>query len=566
MFIKTCKSIKNGKTYFHYQIVSSYRENGKIKHKLIANLGTPSEQDINSLIKGLNRLKKEPLPLEQAQLLCRKIVSFGEFAVLDHIWQKMDISTIIHNSALALPQLQFDIAPYIKLMVFQRLIDPGSELHLAENFKDMYFPELDILEYHKLLRSLGYVIRIKDGIEKQLFEKQKDIFHLDVDVVFYDITSTYFEADGPAIAKKGYSRDKRSDCNQVLIALAITKEGYPIGHEVLEGNLLDKSTVKQAIDKLKNRFSIDTCIFVGDRGMVSTENIHYIEKQGYRYIFAIKRRRIYETEEILEPDLNKYSELIEYDVDGNEKRLKYLEVTKEGKRYFICHNEERAKSDLIKLEKKIGKINKQIEDITKGNHSADALVKRFSRIYNLSRFYKYGLNNKNEFYYEFKEEAFAYEKLIAGKYVIKTNEQMLSGIEIIRVYKNLSRIESSFRDMKDFIEIRPIYHKKEENVRGHIFIAVLAYMMEKVLESYFSSEGKNRITARRILGHLARVKLVINEVNDYTFGTLTESTEEVKEILKKTGLKKFQDIYYLQKKEVKLPELTRKKLAKYAIL
>lgn len=302
MFIKTCKSKKSGKTYLHYQIVQSYRENGKVRHKLIANLGTPSEQDINSLIRGLNRIRETPISLEQAQLQCKKILAFGELAVLDYLWQKMDIDTIIHNCTQSLPKVQFDISPYIKLMVFHRLLNPGSELHLAECFKGIYFPDCDVLEYHKLLRSITYVMRNKDQIEEQLFKKQKDIFHLDVDPVFYDITSTYFEADGPATAKKGYSRDKRNDRNQVLTALAVTKDGYAIGHEVFEGNMLDKSTVKETIDRLKRRFSIDTCIFVGDRGMVTAENIKYMEEQGYRYIFALRRRRLYETEEVIEAD------------------------------------------------------------------------------------------------------------------------------------------------------------------------------------------------------------------------------------------------------------------------
>ena len=565
MFIKTCKSIKNGKTYYHYQIAHSYRENGKVKHKLIANLGSLPQKDVESLIKGLKRLRDKPIALEEAKLQCKRILNFADIEVLDYIWKKLEISNIIKECSDKLENIKYNIIPYIKLMTFYRLLNPGSELRLTEWFTDIYFPELQLLEYHKLLRSLTYIMRIKNDIEKKLFEKQKDLFHLEVDLVFYDITSTYFESDGPAIAKKGYSRDKRNDRNQVIITLAITKEGFPIGHEVLEGNLSDKSTVQSTIDTLKQRFEIDKCIFVGDRGMVSQENIEYLNKVGYKYIFALRRRRLHETENIIDEDLSKYTNLVEYDIDGNEKYLKYLEVKEDNIRYFVCHNPERAEVDKDKLKKRILKINNRIERIIKHKGKADRCIKQFSGIQGISRFYNYGLDNDGKFYYTFKQDAYKYEKLIAGKYVLKTNEALLSAKEIIKAYKNLSRIEDSFRDIKDFLEVRPIFHKSQNNILGHIFISVLAYLLEKVLESYFHVEGKNRITARRIISHLSKIKLVVNKIDDKIFGVVTESTKSVKAILKRLGMNKFTKTYYLEKKKVKIPKTTERKLAKYDI-
>ena len=206
-----------------------------------------------------------------------------------------------------------------------------------------------------------------------------------------------------------------------------------------------------------------------------------------------------------------------------------------------------------------------MEEISKSRRAADQLIKRVGRIYHAGRFYEYGLDKEKRFFYRFKEDAYAYEKLICGKYVLKTNEQRLSCEEIIRAYKTLGRIEEAFKDMKDFLEVRPIFHRTEDNVRGHIFVAVLAYLLEKVLESYFVKSGKCRITARRILGHLSQVKLVVSELNGHIFGKLTENTPEVKAILKKIGLKSFQDTYYLEHKKVTIPETAAEKLVKYDI-
>jgi transposase len=568
MFIKKCYSNKKGVKYANYQIAHSYRQNGKVKHKTIANLGKLKESDIDSLIKGLNKIKEKPISLHEAKLKCKKVYSFGEIQVLNHIWNKLEISEIINDCVKQdkMKNIKFDITPYIKLITFNRLLNASSELKLSFWFKDIYFPEIKSLEYHKLLRSLGYITRIKNDIEKKLFEKQKDLFSLKVDLVFYDITSTYFESDGPEIAKKGYSRDKRNDRNQVLITLAITKEGFPIGHEILEGNLLDKSTVRPLIDTLKKRFEIDTCIFVGDRGMVSRENIKYLEENNYKYIFALRRRRLHEVEEILEPDLNKYNDFIEYNIDVEEKILKYLEIIQNKIRYIICHNPERAESDKENLEKKKEKVINQINDILDNKkQSKDKIIKRFCKVYNINRFYKYGLNEKEDFYYEFDEDSYAYEKLIAGKYVLKTNEHNLGSIDIIKTYKHLSKIEDSFKDMKYFLKVRPVYHQCEDNIRGHIFTTVLAYLLEKVLESYFNEEGKNRITAKRIIRYLEEVKLVENEIDSHSFGCITECDENIKMIIKKIGLKKFQSEYYLQKKNVVLPPSAIKKLSKYDI-
>lgn len=142
--------------------------------------------------------------------------------------------------------------------------------------------------------------------------------------------------------------------------------------------------------------------------------------------------------------------MIYYDIDGNEKRLKYLEVIKGDLRYIICHNPERAKRDLEKLEVKLDKIKRQIEDISRKPKSSGKLIKIFSRIYNINRFYDFGLDENKEFYNIFKDYSYNYEKLICGKYVLKTNDHDMSAKEIIEAYKNLGRIEHSFKDMKDF--------------------------------------------------------------------------------------------------------------------
>ncbi|MFQ5604606.1 MAG: IS1634 family transposase [bacterium] len=175
-----------------------------------------------------------------------------------------------------------------------------SKLALSEWQKTVYFEGQKSFDYHQILRPLDYLEKIRDELEGVLFEKQLDLFHQSVDLVFFDVTSTYFEGEGPEMAERGHSRDGKPENNQIILALAITKSGLTIGHEIYERGRKDSQTVVEMLQRLKSRFQIDQCIFVGDRGMVSADNIAELERMNYEYIFALRKRRLRESAEVLE--------------------------------------------------------------------------------------------------------------------------------------------------------------------------------------------------------------------------------------------------------------------------
>lgn len=566
MFLKTCITKRGDKTYRHYQIVKSYRDNGKTKHKVLANLGRLSQKSIDTLIRGLNRLKEKPLTLKEAELRSRKILSYGDVHVLINLWKRLGISQIITKHLKATSKVNFDVSSYALLMSLHRLIDPASKLALTEWFLRVDFPLIRNLDYQKLLRSLAYLYRIKDSVEADLFQAQKNLFNLKVDIVFYDITSTYFEGKGPSFADNGYSRDRRPDRPQILLALAVTQEGLPIGHETHAGNISDKTTVIELIKKLKTRFNIERCIFVGDRGMVSPQNIAYLKKHHYEYIFALKKRRLRETQEKFEPDLNKYKSLKTFSVDGAPQKLKYLELSEntEDVRYIVCHNEQIAIKDRIKVDERLQKMQDRIKEIIDEYKHPDTILKHVNKIYLVGRFFKYGIR-QGHFFYRLKDKIVEFEKLIAGKYILKTDNQTLSAPEIIRSYKNLTLVEDAFKDIKSFIDIRPTYHRFEPHVKGHVFICVLAYLLQRVLERSFSRNSESKITAKRLLDALSEVKVVENELNGHLVGTIVSSTKEVQHILKKLHMSSFGKTTLLYQKTVKLPDVTLRKLRRYDI-
>ncbi|MBU1895471.1 IS1634 family transposase [Patescibacteria group bacterium] len=566
MFIKRCITKRGAKTYHHYQIVKSYREDGKTRHQVLANLGVLSQKTIDTLIRGLNRIKEKPYSLIETGLKSKKVLAYGDVQVLVALWDRLGISKIINRHLRKKCKASFDVAAYALLMTIHRLINPGSKLALTDWFMKIDFPQISDLDYLKLLRSLAYVYRVKDEVEADLFQAQQNLFNLKVDIIFYDVTSTYFEGEGPEYAAKGYSRDRRPDRVQILLALAVTQEGLPIGHESYAGNISDKSTVIELIEKLKTRFSISRCIFVGDRGMVSPENIAYLKRQNYEYIFALRRRRLRESEDKFETNLEKYKSFKTYSFDGNIKEVKYFEYAADerGRRYLVCHNEEMAIKDQLKVEERIKKISQRIEEIRQEYKNPQIILRYVSRITLVDRFFKYGIAGGKFFFY-LKEESVEFEKLIAGKYVLKTDTKDLSAEKIIETYKNLLIVENAFKDMKNFIDLRPIYHREDIHVKGHIFICVLSYLLQRVLEKYFYQADEPKITARRILAMLADIKVVENELNGHLIGTITESTKETQTILKKLNLQSFGQHTLLYKKTVKLPAVTLTKLRRYNI-
>lgn len=530
MFIKRVTKFYGEKSYTYVHIVESYREKGIVKQRPIAYLGRIGQKDVDSLIKGLNRLKEKPYTLEMLNLTHEDVLSYGDVFLVNSMWKMLGIPEIIKN-LLKGCKVEFDVAKVALLLVANRCIEPASKLAVWEWQKKLWIPEIkEEVDYHKILRALGYLEKIKDGMERALYNHQINLFTQKVDLVFYDITSSYFEGRGPEIAKKGYSSDKRHDCNQILLALALTKEGIPIGHEVYEGNKPHFETVIDLVNKLNKRFEIDKCILIADRGMVSPDNINEIRSSGYDYIFGLRRRRLNEIKEIIEPDFNKY-----HKIRGIAKgELYYIEVKKDGTRYVVCHNPSIAEKDRENLSARKHEKEEKIRSILKKYRDPGVIVKHIAKIPDVDRYFKYRLKGK-EVVYEENQESLEYENLIAGKWVLKTENFSLSTIEVISAYKNLFEVEQAFRTIKSFLDLRPMYHRDDERVRGHVFICVLAYYLQKVMGKLLSKAGLE-LSGLQAIEKLSEIKLVKSRVNDKKVLQAVTLRKGHTEILKALGI------------------------------
>ncbi|GFP25945.1 hypothetical protein HKBW3S25_01431, partial [Candidatus Hakubella thermalkaliphila] len=319
-FIRTVKTrSSSGQVHEYVRIVEAYFEAGQRKQRVLANLGNlvSLRKDIKQIVKGLLRVAGERPLFFKEDLQNERVQEYGLVYVVQKLWAYLELGEAISKSLKA-QKVQLDYERWIKMMVTNKLSDPTSKLGILEWLKGVWWPDhgfapqlfnesLAPEEQEKLLkkevmkfyRALDHLLKMKKPLEKHLYLRLRDLFSLKVDLVFYDVTSSYFEGQGPvSLAKEGYSRDHEPGKKQVLIGLILCNS-LPIGHEVFEGNRVDKKTLKEILAKLKEEFEIDRCILVGDRGLISKENLEELENQDFESILALRKRRSREVKKVL---------------------------------------------------------------------------------------------------------------------------------------------------------------------------------------------------------------------------------------------------------------------------
>jgi len=296
----------------------------------------------------------------------------------------------------------------------------------------------------------------------------------------YDITSSYFEGRKAELAKYGYSRDHRKDRKQIVIGLVTDTQGLPICVEVLEGNTRDSTTVINKIDELKSRFSVEKACFIGDRGMKTEANVEHIKSEGFDFILALSHREVLKLADDDTP-----FQMSLFDVQN------VAEVNVDGRRLIICKNPKagedtkRRRDELLKnTEDSLTKVK---ERINKGRlKHVDAIRKvidKFFEKWKMEKFFKLTIG-EGVLEFERDEEKIESASRLDGVYVIETSleEKEMNSSEIQKSYKLLQVVERAFRSVKDVMEIRPVFHRKEIRIKGHVFICFLAYMVERILQ------------------------------------------------------------------------------------
>jgi len=548
MFVKVTPRKKGNKTYYYAELVESYREDGKVKHRRIAYFGRVDPETARRLKIAFSPDFDSFTNLNKVKYL--SAVPYGNFFLIEYCLKQLGMFDYFqYNFVSPDPHITVSTAlKGIKAMLFQRLLQPDSKLALLEwlpltPLKHFLAPgELDL---QSLYRSLEVLQANLKHVEEYLYHMAIEQFKEDSKELYYDLTSSYFEGRKCIIAEYGYSRDKRKDRKQIVIGLVTTASGFPLKCKVYPGNRVDKTTVKEMISELQEEFPFQEIVLVGDRGMLTADNVATIEELGHKYVMALPR--IQSKKYLKDRDINLKSmrkittDLYAQFIPGGENQ-----------RLLLCLNTQKREEDREYRQFCLQSIQEQLERLNnslgknKTITSRDEAMKRVGMILkeNFARKYFRVVtvnSSKNplgfEIQYQLKTAQIEEDEKLDGTFMICSNEQSYEDEKLIQVYKNLSQVERAFKVIKNELDIRPINHYKPVRVEGHVYLCVLAYFITKVIE-YIAHQKKLNKSAPKILRELSQIALIeIHLPDGQKKYSLTTMQEEHKEIFKAFQIK-----------------------------
>jgi transposase len=541
MFVRAKKSGK----YEYLQVVRNQRVEGRVVQSVIATLGRldvlKKTGQIDRIVASLGRFAEQVAVLEahkDGKTEAAENISVGPALVFERLWREMGLGEII-KSLLAGRHFQFAVERAVFLTVLHRLFNPGSD-RAAEVWRERFaIKGVESLKLHHLYRAMAWLGEelggdkqvgatpfaprcTKDLIEEALFEKRRNLFS-GLDLVFFDTTSIYFEGEGgEEIGQYGKSKDSRPDCKQMVVGAILDGDGRPICCELWPGNTSDVKTLIPVVDRLGRRFGIRRICVVADRGMISAETIRKLQAPSRRvkFILGARLRRVKEIREKVLADEGQYTDVYCARKRGKDPSpLKVKEVRIEGRRYIVCYNEEQARKDAADREAIVAALRDKLKQGDK------SLVG--------NKGYRKYLKTPSE-HFKIDEEKVKSETLFDGIWVLQTDLET-EPAEVALKYKELWQVESLFRSFKSVLETRPIYHKCDDTIRGHVFCSFLALVLLKELQHRMGERGW-RAEWKRLRDELASLEEVKVKTRGKTFVIRTRPRGDAGKALQAAGV------------------------------
>jgi len=555
MFIRTVRARGGrGEKHEYLRLVENYRENGRSKQRVVISLGrrdllAPHLESLVRMLGGGGEWVRAS-GVEPEEAAC-----WGTVLVARHLWHELGLDSILdcaeeRRSGASLSERAF-------VLVANRLCSPGSEHHLASWLETDYVcdgkggrwvapweehgrVQVNRTWLQRWYRTLDRLVDRKEAVEEALYYRLRDLFSLRAELVFYDVTSTYFEGGGPeGLGGHGYSRDGRPHNAQVQMGVVMVN-GWPVAHHVFPGNWRESETVGEVLEDLERRFGLKRVVFVGDRGMVTSDNLVMLRGREQGYLVGLQRRRREDVYRTIVKATGPWEECPgTAGVKGEGSRTLVQEVAGDepGVRIFVVHSEERLAYERAMRERAMERTRRELEKLerrvaegkVKAPEKIGAAAARILTRNHGHRYYDWVLEDGVFRYFEHPnlERERAYE----GKYLIQTEERGLTPVEAVAAYKELSEVERTFRCLKDVIEMRPVYHRDEGRVRGHIFVAVLAFLLKRALEKKLKMAGST-LSAEAALEALRTIHVVHMQVGSERKQGLTGGSGRAREVLR----------------------------------
>ncbi len=547
MFVRA--KIVDGVTYL--QLVENQRVDGKTKQRVIGSLGrldaVKESGGIDGLLVSLAKFSDKLAVLGEMKGLDLSVQPKREIApalVFGRLWREVGLDGVIRD-LLGGRKFEFDVERAVFLTVLHRLCDPGSDRQAAlwkESLGVAAFTKLDLHHLYRAMAWLGEELPeseqdsdptpltkrcAKDRIEELLFDRRRDLF-TKLDLVFFDTTSIYFEGEGgESIGQRGHSKDHRPDLKQMVVGAVIDSAGRPVCCELWPGNTTDVTTLVPVARRLKTRFGIERVCVVADRGMISEKTRSELQQLGFLYIIGVRMRSSNRADEVLSRPGRYHVITPPRQHAKDPSPLEVKEVILDdlpGVRHVICRNEDQAGKD---------------------RHDRDAIITALETALKKGDKSLIGNNGFRRFVATSDEKAFAIdyakakaEERLDGKWLLVTNAdaQTLSTVDIAVKYKQLWMVEDIFRSMKSLLETRPIWHKHDQTIRGHVFCSFLALILRKELQDRLERAGHGDVEWADIINGLRAIAEFDLTTTGKEFTVRTNATGAAAKAIAATGV------------------------------
>ena len=477
MFVRVKRSVQGGQAYEYLQLVESFREAGRVRQRVRATLGRRDQLvasgALDSLLHSLARFSDRLRVVERVRsggLTAHQAKPWGPALVFGRLWETQGLPTILQHLTAA-RRVGFDIERACFALALQRLCAPGSDRQGAAWLQTVEAPGLAALELHHLYRTAGGILAPhREALELALFQRDRDLFTQSLDLLFIDTTSVFVWRDTETpLRRRGYSRDRRPDQPQVVLCVAVDRQGWPVAWDILPGNTADRPAFRALIGRLRTRFRIGRVIVVADRGMMAASTVTLLTddpEAPFDYILGCKLRRDAEVADVVLARPGRFHPVA--------LNLEVKEVTVGTHRYVVCRNPEDAAADAVARAALVTHL-----ETTLAQRGPKALLgnKGYARFLRVQK----GSVAINQ-------AAVEADARLDGKFVLRTNTALPTP-EVALAYKSLWRVERTFREEKSTLEVRPVYHHRDDTTIGHIVACFLALRLEVDLQRRLDERG-----------------------------------------------------------------------------